>query len=130
MVEDSRVAPADPSVDAVSEQPIPHRLTHLPQLDGLRAVAASYVLWHHAYLQIWPVDYGIEPTGACRPLVSWLAYGRFAVVVFIVLSGFCLALPVVSTGGLRGGVRRYYLGRFWRIVPTYYAAIALSAALI
>ena len=64
------------------------------------------------------------------------AYGYSAVVVFIVLSGYCLMLPVVhsQTGYIPGGLWSYFQRRGQRILPTYYAALILclflSAAIL
>jgi peptidoglycan/LPS O-acetylase OafA/YrhL len=59
-------------------------------------------------------------------------YGHFAVSIFLVLSGFCLMLPVARSTGcnLRGGVVDFYRRRARRILPPYYAAMALSLLLI
>ena len=61
-----------------------------------------------------------------------MQYGHWAVDVFIVLSGYCLMLPVVrsSDNHLRGGVIAYFVRRSRRIIPPYYAAILLSLLLI
>jgi peptidoglycan/LPS O-acetylase OafA/YrhL len=54
------------------------------------------------------------------------------VAVFIVLSGYCLMLPVAraGTGQLPRGVRDYFVRRARRILPPYYATLAASLALI
>lgn len=114
----------------VSERVVSAQPTYLPQLDGLRAVLASYVVLHHAFSQAWPPGYQVTPPLVVRQTLSWLYYGHYAVNVFIVLSGFVLTMPVVRHGGLRGGTRRFLVGRFWRIVPAYYAAIGLSVVLL
>lgn len=99
------------------------RLSHL---DGLRGLAALFVVLHHAWLTTWPDLLARRlPAGARQ--TAFLAYGHFAVVVFIVLSGFCLALPVARSGTLaRGFLRR----RARRLLPPYYASVALSALLV
>jgi len=62
---------------------------------------------------------------------SWLAYGQTSVDVFIVLSGFCLMLPVARGNGLlRGGFWQFARRRALRILPPYYAAVGLSLLLI
>jgi peptidoglycan/LPS O-acetylase OafA/YrhL len=58
-----------------------------------------------------------------------LRYAHFAVDIFIVISGFCLFLPVVRAAGeLRGGASRFFSRRALRILPPYYAAVAASIA--
>jgi peptidoglycan/LPS O-acetylase OafA/YrhL len=109
---------------------------HIDFLDGLRAVAALFVLLSHTWYQIWPavvppLGYGHRPTGLTLIFTSWLYYGHFAVVVFIVLSGFCLMLPVVrGDGTLRGGTLQFFKRRARRILPPYYFALLLSLLLI
>jgi peptidoglycan/LPS O-acetylase OafA/YrhL len=101
---------------------------HLNFLDGLRAVAALYVVVHHAFLQI-PHD---------KTDFLWFEvlefpfrFGRFAVDLFIVLSGFCLMLPVVANNDfLKRGAYTFFKNRARRILPTYYLALAFSMLLI
>lgn len=117
----------DLALAARSEQRV-----RLAFLDGLRGLAASYVVLHHAYLE---VDNRLDGAGlshAASWWLAWLRYGHYAVALFIVLSGFCLMLPVVRSPerSLRGGTRRYLLRRARRILPPYYAALALSIAII
>jgi peptidoglycan/LPS O-acetylase OafA/YrhL len=102
---------------------------HLPQLDGLRALAALFVVFHHAWLTVWPFEYGLRPTGAAR-LTDVFAYGHFAVAVFIVLSGFCLAIAVCRDGALRGGALGFLRRRARRLLPPFYGALLLSLVLI
>ena len=66
---------------------------HLGYLDGLRALAALYVVAVHALSQ---VDRHHDRISAPWSLITGLfLYGHYAVDLFIVLSGFCLMLPVV-----------------------------------
>ena len=59
--------------------------------------------------------------------LGWLLYGHLAVAVFIVVSGFSLALaPLRDDGVLRGGARRFFRRRAWRILPAYWAALIVS----
>jgi peptidoglycan/LPS O-acetylase OafA/YrhL len=55
-------------------------------------------------------------------------YGRFAVVVFIVLSGFSLALSAARHGWRLDGISRFAHRRIRRILPPYWAALAFSLA--
>jgi peptidoglycan/LPS O-acetylase OafA/YrhL len=104
------------------------RTGHLGYLDGIRGAAALYVLIHHGTLQV--TDSG-DRSGFVTVFRSMFEYGRFAVDIFIVLSGFCLMLPVVRNGGvLKSGALDFYKRRSLRIVPTYYLATLLSLLLI
>ena len=96
----------------------------LDHLDGVRALAALYVVLHHMWITTWP-DY---PRNSGPTAVGWLVYGHLAVSVFIVLSGFSLSIAVVRKGWhLPGGATTFIRRRAWRIIPTYWAALALSA---
>lgn len=107
---------------SVPNSPAPPRL-RLDYLDGLRGLAALYVVLHHAY-------YGFTAEAALPPLAAYLTYwlylGRSAVDIFIVLSGYCLMLPVVRAGRLRGSFADFMRRRARRILPPYYAALAVS----
>ncbi len=103
---------------------------HLPYLDGLRGLAALYVVLHHAYMEV--VEQSTIPLPGWAELSTrWLYYGQVSVDVFIVLSGYCLMLPVArADGNLRGGTVQYLLRRARRILPPYYVALVLSLILI
>ncbi len=115
------------SATPFAPDPIPETATRLRLefVDGLRALAALFVVLSHAWLTI--------PTRREGHGSGWLNHGHLAVDLFIVLSGFCLALPMSqprSFGLLRGGTLEYYKRRARRILPPYYFAVALSLALI
>ena len=111
--------------------------SHIGYLDGLRALAALFVLVHHvwltAYYNIFPrpdLDHPAAPT-ALYSCTRFLGLGHFAVDLFIVLSGYCLTLPTMrSDGTLIGGALQFYKRRARRILPPYYAALGLSLLLI
>ena len=113
-------------------RPLPERLLamtpaarqRLAGLDGIRGLAALFVVVNHVFLRAfpgYPVDHA--PFWAA-PFI----YGRFAVVVFIVLSGFSLALSPARHGWRLDGIRRFARRRAWRILPAYWAALAFSLA--
>ena len=94
-------------------------------LDGLRGLAAFYVMLFHMG----------TPAGLPSGLAlvwEWTHFGRSAVGVFIVLSGYSLMLPVARSadGRLRGGFGDYIKRRSLRILPPYYAAMAIIIALL
>jgi peptidoglycan/LPS O-acetylase OafA/YrhL len=97
-------------------------------LDGLRAVAAGYVVLFHAL----PGFSADNLTGSWRLLKRAFAYGHEAVAIFIVLSGYCLMLPVVrrKPEQLRLAFGSFLRRRAKRILPPYFAALALSLALL
>ncbi|AKG20771.1 acyltransferase family protein [Calothrix sp. 336/3] len=103
----------------------PKRL-RLHYLDGLRGIAALYVVLVH-----------IEPEIAGKSSQFWLVfdkilrYGAFSVVIFIVLSGYVLMLPVSRSqdGHISGTLVDYIKRRSRRILPPYYAALFLSLLL-
>ncbi|MCW3100849.1 MAG: acyltransferase [Chthonomonadaceae bacterium] len=101
---------------------------HLGYLDGLRALAAIYVVLHH--IRAYALGDGLPGWG--RTATLWMAFGHFSVSLFIVLSGYCLMLPVVRSPdrNLRGGVAGFIGRRARRILSTYYAALALAVGLI
>jgi peptidoglycan/LPS O-acetylase OafA/YrhL len=97
-------------------------------LDGVRGLAAMFVVVHHIWLTAWPSD---APTNPGPWWLGWLLYGHMAVATFIVVSGFSLALaPMRSGGTLSGGVRRFLRRRAWRILPAYWAALLLSIVIM
>jgi peptidoglycan/LPS O-acetylase OafA/YrhL len=92
-------------------------------LDGVRGAAAMFVVLHHMWLAVWPRF----PSNAGPWWLGWLLYGHLAVAIFIVVSGFSLALAPLSHGTqLRGGTRRFIRRRAWRILPAYWVALIFS----
>lgn len=97
-------------------------------LHGLRGLAAVMVLLHHTAYEL---DGEALPAWLAAALAP-LRCGKPWVGIFIVLSGYCLMLPVVRSadGGLRGGLVGYLGRRARRIVPPYYAMLGISLLLI
>jgi peptidoglycan/LPS O-acetylase OafA/YrhL len=91
-------------------------------LDGIRGLAALYVVLHHTFLRSFPG----YPRDTAPWWAGWLIYGRFAVVVFIVLSGFSLAVSPARHDWRLDGVSRFAWRRAWRILPPYWAALTFS----
>jgi peptidoglycan/LPS O-acetylase OafA/YrhL len=58
-----------------------------------------------------------------------LLYGHLSVVVFIVVSGFSLAVAPAGREWRLRGLSRFAHRRAWRILPPYWAALTLSLAL-
>jgi peptidoglycan/LPS O-acetylase OafA/YrhL len=134
---------AEPDVQTGTPPARPERL-RLDYIDGIRGLAALAVVILHAF-----EVYGMGLPGPWReggrelfmqaPLGQLLArlYDlvvlRFAwaVEVFIVVSGFSLMLPIVRSQSKRVGSYATFLGRrVRRILPPYYAAMAVSLLMI
>ena len=113
---------------------MPATRLRLPFLDGVRGLAALYVVFYHAYCTSDCSTTGWRHTlpPLLEKLLRWLLHGNVGVDVFIVLSGFCLMLPVATNPArqLEGGTARYIARRARRILPPYFAVVILSLALI
>jgi peptidoglycan/LPS O-acetylase OafA/YrhL len=96
----------------------------LSGLDGIRGLAALYVVFNHIFERTFPG----YPSDHSPWWAGWFIYGRFAVVVFIVLSGFSLALSPARHGWRLDSVFRFGGRRARRILPAYLAALAFSLA--
>jgi peptidoglycan/LPS O-acetylase OafA/YrhL len=89
-------------------------------LEGLRGYAALLMVVYHAWVLT-----GGPLLGGGRAVLSG---GFLAVDLFFVLSAFVLTLPAARTGSF-GSWRDYALRRAARIVPAYYAALAIALVL-
>jgi peptidoglycan/LPS O-acetylase OafA/YrhL len=94
----------------------------LAGLDGIRGLAALFVVLHHCYLMSFPG----YPHNTGPAWLAWLLYGHLAVVVFIALSGFSLAVAPARRDWQLGGKVRFAHRRAWRILPPYWAALVFS----
>ena len=98
---------------------------YLYELECIRGLAILLVFLFHAYGATGYPE--AETPGIIR---SYLIGGNTGVTLFFVLSGFLLSLPWLRQAGGESGpgpsVRNYYLARFLRIVPLYYAAILFA----
>lgn len=113
------------SVPAVTSEPLsPGRVEFV---DSVRALAALYVVFHHLDLTV----YGY-PDNRGPAVMGPLLFGHFGVAVFMVVSGFSLGLAPARRGWQlgRGGYREFMRRRAWRILPPYWAALAVSVALV
>jgi peptidoglycan/LPS O-acetylase OafA/YrhL len=90
------------------------RLPYEPALDGLRAVAITFVVVYHA-------------TGTRYP-----ATGLAGVDVFFVLSGFLITTLLLRERRLRGrvSVRDFYERRAWRLLPALLVLLGIVTAFL
>jgi len=97
--------------------------TRFDYLDGIRALAALFVVVHHSWLAVYP---GF-PSNTGPSWFGWMLYGHMAVSVFIVVSGFSLTIaPARRDLRLPGSSAQFIARRGWRILPTYWAALVFS----
>jgi peptidoglycan/LPS O-acetylase OafA/YrhL len=112
-----------------AKRPAYHPTERLELVEGMRGVAALYVVLSH-FVNI--VDPRLLEGKSTSP--QWLqtlmfpfTFGHLAVAAFIVLSGFCLQLSLLNgKDGRIHDVKRFFQRRAWRIMPAYYACLALS----
>ena len=100
------------TVGTVVDREAPLFRGHIPELDGLRAVAAVLVLLNH----FWPQSLSS---------LIW-SVGQFAWVAmdsFFVLSGFLIAGILLDTRERADYYRSYYVRRSLRILPLYYCVL-------
>jgi peptidoglycan/LPS O-acetylase OafA/YrhL len=104
-------------------------------LDGLRGVAALIVVFHHCLLAL-PAAANLTAIPAVGTPIWWLEFtplklltaGNEAVLIFFVLSGFVLALPVLRSRSYDWV--GYYFRRTLRLYLPVVASIAFAAVLI
>jgi len=111
-------APAAPAGAIAATQP-----GRVAGLDGIRGLAALFVVLNHIFERAWP---GYPAANHAPFWAAWMIYGRFAVIIFIALSGFSLGLGPARSGWRFKSIATYAHRRAWRILPPYWAALAFS----
>ncbi len=86
-------------------------------LDALRGVAALSVALQHGAELLWPAY--------LRWSVEYFRPGEYGVFVFFLVSGFIIPASLEK----RGSVRAFWVGRFFRLYPLYWVALAAIALL-
>lgn len=123
----SGVASASCDKLGASGAEVPLKVGHLAFPDGVRGLAALYVVFHH----IWLTTYPAFPKDTGPAWASWMLWGHLAVALFIVVSGFSLTLAPQRNGDrLSGGFSTYIRRRAFRILPPYWVALVVSCLVI
>jgi peptidoglycan/LPS O-acetylase OafA/YrhL len=95
----------------------------IPELDGLRGVAILLVVLFHGFFFAPGPDY--HPADLIHRLYFWferfIAIGWTGVDLFFVLSGFLIGGILLDARESPRFYRTFYLRRFFRIIPPYYA---------
>jgi peptidoglycan/LPS O-acetylase OafA/YrhL len=104
----------------------------LPELDGLRGIAIALVVLYHCLYYAPPSTY--HPANIIQHLYLWferfIAIGWTGVDLFFVLSGFLIGGILLDARESTRYWRTFYLRRFFRIIPVYYAWIAAYVAVV
>ncbi len=109
---------------------MPQEFPRLPFLEGLRGLAALYVMFGHIASVIDPSQLAGKPSESppwLRAIFAGFGQGHLAVASFIVISGFCLQISLFNGGD--GRVKKpwkFFARRAERILPAYWAALGIS----
>jgi peptidoglycan/LPS O-acetylase OafA/YrhL len=106
---------------------MPTRSGHLDGLNGLRFIAAFFVLIAHAHESVIKL-------GLARPLAPPFVFfdrGRAAVDFFFTLSGFLITYLLLLEASAWGdlSLKRFYVRRMRRIWPLYFLVLAVGFVL-
>ena len=107
---------------------------HVDVVDGVRGLSVLMVLWFHFWQQTWFMPNYPTPwlrflgiTNLTPSHIRWVGY--IFVDMMVLLSAFCLTLPVARSMLLGEGVDdacTFYKKRFARIYPSYLLAVLVS----
>ena len=99
------------------------RIPPFRTIDAFRGLAAVWVVMNHSASPF----IGDNPRFAHEPLYFFAVRGQFGVMLFFIISGYCIA--AAAYGALTSGkpIWRYAYERVRRIYPPYLAALTLSA---
>lgn len=102
----------------------PEAEKRIPSLDGLRAVSILFVVFGHAF--------GHMPLPWLPSFVGAIVFNAaLGVQIFFVLSGFLITGILLGEKARTGSVdiRRFYIRRFFRIIPASYLYLSTLAIL-
>lgn len=105
-----------------SEKPLLETTAHLGAIDALRGLAALYVVAFH--LLFIPTTKVAAPAFAS----SFLHAGHSGVTLFFVISAFTLCLSSDRRSDEKRPLLRFYLRRFFRIVPLFLVLLVITLA--
>ncbi|MFC6564451.1 acyltransferase family protein [Actinoplanes utahensis] len=93
-------------------------LSRMGWLDALRGYAALVVALYH-------LSPSVIGTGRHRAIHEYIDFGRYGVLVFFLVSGYVIPMSLERHGSLR----KFWVGRLFRIYPAYLATIAALAVI-
>lgn len=93
---------------------------HLIALEGLRGVAILMIMLRHFYNE----EIIRDAYPIIGPIITKLAIaGNYGVELFFVISGFLITNILLDSKNSPGYFRNFYMRRFLRIFPLYYAVL-------
>ena len=100
------------------------RLSDLPFLDGVRAIAVLLVMAAH-----FPFVAGSAASQSLWTIIQALRTGYIGVDLFFVLSGFLITRILLNERAATGTIslRAFYVNRALRIFPIYYLCVGIYA---
>ena len=108
----------------------------IPVIDVLRGLSCLGILLYHIRVDLWvgwnqiqnnPQDYSVW-----SKYFAWLSiptpFLGYAILLFFLISGFCIHFPYTNAKK-KIKWKKYFYRRFWRIYPTYIAALIVTAVI-
>ncbi len=123
-------------MEATSKEDDDQNIRHMKRLgviNALRGLSALAIVLYHVRLPLWvgwteisahPEKYSLIDQALAYPGAGCHFFGQ-AVMLFFVLSGFCIHYPYAGQARLLE-LKSYAIRRVLRIYPPYFAAVALS----
>lgn len=93
---------------------------HIPELDGLRAIAVLSVIFAHCASMFVLPEQIVE-----QKIWHVLMSGWIGVELFFVLSGFLITGILIDTFFIENRLKKFYIRRSLRIFPLYYLLLTL-----
>ncbi len=108
----------------------------IPVIDFIRGLSCLGVLLYHVRVDLWIGWWRItsypQEYSSFSKAMAWLSiptpFMGYAVVLFFLISGFCIHYPN-TVGNVRPCWKTYLIRRFWRIYPAYFAALVLTVGI-
>ena len=117
------VQPLEQPVAVIAE---PARIPTFKMLDALRGLAALWVVMCHCCA----IFLGISPRFSSWPIYAFSIKGQLGVVLFFLISGYCITATAYSTVASGKTISRWGFERVRRIYPPYLAACVLTSVSI
>ncbi len=105
-------------------------------IDFLRGIAALGVVFHHLLSTTWSGFFlATRSSNVIDQLCAYLSlpsyYGGSTVILFFIISGFCIHYPYAGKQHLKKwDLRTYSLRRFLRIYPPYFACTIAALSIV